>query len=116
MKYLTNKVLTFSDHHDNITTSMIINDMIISTLPREVTTMWYEFEFERERCRDRLATAARNRLVATCDTRLTYIRRVACSLGRALLHAGSWLLRYGRATEPATTRLHQPNTRSARLN
>jgi hypothetical protein len=78
--------------------------------------MWYEFEFERERCRDRLATATRNRLIATCNTRLTYIRLAACSLGRALLRTGAWLLRYGRADEPVTMSLHQPNTRSARLN
>ena len=44
------------------------------------------------------------------------MRRAARPLGRALLGAGAWLLRYGRVEQSLSLRTYQPSARSFDLN
>jgi hypothetical protein len=70
----------------------------------------------QERYNDMLRQAERRRQAAQVRvSRLTLTRRAARPLGRALLHIGSSLLRYGLVEQP-TTRAYRPSVRSIKLN
>ena len=74
-------------------------------------------EIARERYREYLATAAQERrIVGARGPQLTFTRRAARSLGRALLRLGAGLLRYGRAENAATMEVYRPSARSITLN
>ena len=74
-------------------------------------------QVQQEQRRDWLAAAEQRRRAAiVCGPRAMFSRRVAAPLGRALMHLGASLLRYGRAEAPAATRPYRASTRSIRLN
>jgi hypothetical protein len=72
-------------------------------------------QYAYERRRDELASAERERRVAACREALPLARRAARPLGRALFHAGAWLLRYGKE-ESNPTQPYRPSASSLRLN
>jgi hypothetical protein len=74
-----------------------------------------EVQYAYERRRDHLAAAERDRRAAACEGWLPLSRLAARPLGRALLGAGAWLLRYGKA-ESAPTRAYRPSAGSVKLN
>jgi hypothetical protein len=78
--------------------------------------MRYELELASERCRDQFDAVTRDRMLSAVEPRLTVARRVARPLGRVLLNAGVWLLRYGRTDDLAAMGRHQPSAGSLRLN
>jgi hypothetical protein len=78
--------------------------------------MGYELELANERCRNQFDAVNRDRMLGTTEPQLTVIRRAARPLGRALLHAGTWLLRYGRSEHLGAMSRHQPSASPLRLN
>ena len=71
-------------------------------------------DFARERCRDYLATAERDRIANAYTGGLPLSRRIARPLGRVLFDMGERLLRYGKAER--ATQLYRPSARSIELN
>ena len=70
-----------------------------------------------EQRRDFLAAAERDRQAAVLAApRDALTRRAATPIGRALVHVGARLLRYGRAEAPVVTRPYRASTRSIRMN
>ena len=68
----------------------------------------------RERRRDYLAAAERDRIANACAGGLPLSRRVARPLGRVLFDLGERLLRYGKAER--APRLYRRSARSIELN
>ena len=71
-------------------------------------------EYARERRRDYLAAAERDRIANACAGGLPLSRRVARPLGRVLFDLGDRLLRYGQAERGA--RMYRRSARSVELN
>ena len=71
-------------------------------------------ECARERRRDYLATAERDRIANACAGGLPLGRRIARPLGCVLFGLGERLLRYGKAERG--TQLYRPSARSVELN
>jgi len=60
--------------------------------------------------------AAQHRLAKLGEQRLPFPRRAARPLGHAFSQLGTWLLRYGRAEQPAALQVYQPSASSIKLN
>jgi hypothetical protein len=73
-------------------------------------------KFAQEQHRDRIAAAEQHRLAAACRPRLAVSRRAARPIGRALMHLGATLLRYGRVEAPAEIQPYHASARSIQLN
>jgi hypothetical protein len=73
-------------------------------------------ELARARHQSFLDEAAQHRLVKASAPQLPFPRRAARPLGRAFFQLGAWLLRYGRAEQPAALQVYQPSASSIKLN
>ena len=71
-------------------------------------------DYARERRREYLATAERDRLANACAAGLPLRRRIARPMGRILFGLGERLLRYGKAER--APQIYRPSARSIELN
>ena len=73
-------------------------------------------EYTRTLCREYLAAAERDRLIAACGQPLALSRLAARPLGHALFRLGAWLMRYGKDERAAALHAYRAPARSIELN
>lgn len=74
------------------------------------------FEAVRVKQHELLQEAAHNRLINQYDSRCSFVRQAARSLGHIMVRLGLQLLRYGHVNQTVLIRSQQVSSRSIRSN